>query len=334
VDETRADSIAELEIALREIDRQGAHCPPWLVDRIFRHLLADVTGNTHRTEFCIDKLYAPETSTGRLGLLELRSFEMPPHPRMSLVQQLLLRAFVGWFWKEPLRQAPSHWGTRLHDEFMLPHYIWRDFADVIDDLNRAGYPLRLKWFAPHLEFRYPVLGRVEYAGTELELRVATEPWYVLGEEPGAGGTTRFVDSSVERVQIRVVGMNEGRYVVAANLRRVPLHSTGTAGEHVAGIRYRAWQPPSCLHPTIGVHTPLVIDLVDTWAGRSIGGCTYHVSHPGGRNYETFPVNAYEAEARRNARFFPFGHTPGPMATPSPEDNPRFPKTLDLRREPV
>jgi uncharacterized protein (DUF2126 family) len=256
---------------------------------------------------------------------------MPPHPKMSLAQQLLLRALVARFWKDPYRQRPVQWGTRLHDDFMLPHYVRADFRQVIDELGQAGYPFRHDWFSSHFEFRYPVLGRVSYQGMDLELRMATEPWYVLGEEPGAGGTARYVDSSVERLQIRVGGLNEDRYTVAVNGRRAPLHATGTVGEHVAGVRYRAWNPPSCLHPTIGVHTPLVFDLIDTWAGRSVGGCTYHVGHPGGRNYETFPVNAYEADARRHARFLPFGHTPGPVMTPPCEDNPKFPKTLDLRR---
>src|SRR3989441_77157 len=310
VDETRADSVYELELAFSLISRtSNGECPPWLVDRIFRNLLVDVTGNTHRAEFCIDKLYSPDSATGRLGLVEMRAFEMPPHARMSIAQQLLVRALVAWFWREPYEEKPIRWGTRLHDLFLLPYFVEKDFETVIRDLQQAGYPVDCAWFAPHVEFRFPVYGRACYDGVEVELRQAIEPWYVLGEEPGAGGTTRYVDSSVERMQVRVRGLVSERLAGTCDGRRLPLQPTGTPGAFVCGVRYRAWQPPRGLHPTISVHVPLVFDVVDISAERAIGGCTYHVAHPGGRSYETFPVNSNEAEARRGARFFGFGHTP-------------------------
>jgi uncharacterized protein (DUF2126 family)/transglutaminase-like putative cysteine protease len=333
VDETRPDAVYELEIAFSLIQGNNLDCPPWLVDRIFRNLLVDVTGNTHRAEFCIDKLYSPDSSSGRLGLLEMRAFEMPPHARMSLVTQLLVRSLIARFWKVPFDEKPTRWGTLLHDRFLLPHYVEQDFRLVIAEMNEAGYPINADWFAPQFEFRFPVYGRVCYDGIQIELRQAIEPWYVLGEEPGGGGTTRFVDSSVERLQVLVTGMRSDRYAVTCNGRRLPLHPTGVQGEFVCGVRYRAWQPPRCLHPTIPVHTPLTFDIVDLSMNRSIGGCSYHVAHPGGRNYDTFAVNSNEAETRRRARFFPFGHTPGPIMPPPVQANPEFPATLDLRWQP-
>ena len=351
-DESRGEMLYELEIAFQQMPK-GEVAQPWLVDRLMRNLLIDVTGNTHRAEFCIDKLYSPGSASGRQGLLEFRGFEMPPHYQMALVQVLLIRALVARFWLAPYEKPLVRWGTNLHDRFMMPYYVWQDLKEVVTDLNEFGIPFQLDWLAPFEEFRFPHYGRLQLDDIAIELRWAIEPWHVLGEEVTSLGTARFVDSSVERLQVKVNGINGERYVLACNGRRVPLQSTGKHEEYVAAVRYRAWQPPSALHPTIGLHVPLVFDLIDTWNGRSVGGCTYHVSHPGGRTYDTFPINAFEAESRRVNRFWDHGHTQGtitprpfndairqfypnqqpprPMAPPPEEPASEYPHTLDLRR---
>ena len=353
VDEGREDRLSDLEIAFRQLPKPGDS--PWLIDRVLRNMLTDLTGNTHRAEFCIDKLFNPGSASGRLGILELRAFEMPPHPRMSLVQMLLVRSLVAWFWEQPYDRPLVRWGTELHDKFMLPHFVRADVRDVASQLQSFGIPFNEAWLEPFQEFRFPVYGRVCHDGVEIEVRMALEPWHVLGEEATGSGTARYVDSSVERVQVRIRGMVEERHVLVCNGRRIPLHPTGRRGEFVAGVRYKAWDPWSAMHPTIPIHTPLTFDVVDTWTKKSLGGCVYHVAHPGGRNYEGTPINAFEAESRRVSRFWQHGHTPGVIETAAvngtgrrsmenrpggpavsytevrPEDpSHEFPLTLDLR----
>ena len=283
---------------------------PWVTDRALRHLLTDITGNTHRAEFCIDKLYSPDSARGRLGLLELRGFEMPPHYQMAMVQSLLVRSLVAWFWDQPLRAPLIRHGANLHGRYLLPHFIIQDIADVAADLRAHGIDFDTSWLDPFTEFRFPRVGTAVFDGVEIELRGAIEPWNVLGEESTAGGTARYVDSSVERLQVRLIGADRHRYVVTANGYPIPLLATSNADVQVGGVRYRAWQPPSALHPSITVDTPLRFELIDTASGTSRGGCTYHVSHPGGRAYDNPPVNAVEAESRRGRRFEATGFTPG------------------------
>lgn len=329
VDEARDDSLYELDIALSLLPK-GDSEQPWLVDRVLRDFLTDLTGNTHRSEFCIDKLYAPNLSSGRKGLLELRAFEMPPHFKMSLVQMLLLRTLISFFWKQPYKKKLIRWGTELHDRFMLPHYVWEDFSNVVRDLKDAGYEFELEWFDAFKEFRFPRIGSLNANNMQVDLHTALEPWHVLGEESSEQGTSRYVDSSVERIQVTVHGITGDRYAVTCNGRKVPLRPSGIRGTYIAAVRYKAWQPFSSLHPTIKAHVPLSFDLVDTKYNRSIAGCTYHVSHPGGRSYDSFPVNANSAEARRNSRFITHGKTQGKIHIPMEAPHPDKPYMLDLR----
>ena len=356
IDEARSESLYELELALSRLP-DGESNKPWLVDRLLRNLLIDVTGNTHRAEICIDKLFSPDGPAGRLGIVELRAFEMPPHARMSIVQNLLIRCLISRFWDNPYKGELIRWGTELHDRFMLPHFLWHDIKEVIKDLNAHGYAFDEQWLDAFWEFRFPVLGTRQIDDIKLELRAGIEPWHVLGEEATAGGMARYVDSSLERLQVKVSGYTDSRYKITCNGYTLPLRATAASGEYVVGVRYRAWQPTFALHPDIPVDTPLTFDVIDTWSNRSLGGCSYHVSDPGGRSYDDVPVNANVAEARRLARFDEHQHTPAATiktpvmpagsqfnVTPANEEvithgsidlNPEYPCTADMRwRAPV
>ena len=340
VDEGRAEALYELEIAFAEIARlsAGGAAKPWVPDRALRHLLTDITGNTHRAEFCIDKLYSPDSPRGRLGLLELRGFEMPPHLRMAMVQSLLVRSLVAWFWDEPLRAPLIRHGANLHGRYLLPHFLIHDIADVAADLRAHGIAFETSWLDPFTEFRFPRIGTAVFDGVEIELRGAIEPWNTLGEEARATGTARYVDSSVERIQVRIIGADRHRYVVTANGYPVPLLATDNPDINVGGVRFKAWQPPSALHPTITTDVPLQFELIDLTTGTSRGGCTYHVAHPGGRAYDEPPVNAVAAESRRARRFEATGFTPGKIDLSAIQEKQAriftdigAPGILDLRR---
>jgi len=335
VDEARETSLYELEIAFQQLERlRSSVAPdPQLVDRLLRNLLVDITGNTHRAEFCIDKLYSPDGPTGRLGLLELRAFEMAPHLRMALVQFLLVRALVARFWEKPHHGRLIAWGAALHDRFMLPHYLGADLREVVVELNAAGCAFEFDWLAPFFDFRFPLCGSVACAGVTLELRHGLEPWPVLGEAATAAGTARAVDASLERVQVRLSGMDDKRYALLCNGRRVPLQAAGAAGEFVAGVRFRARAFPAMLHPTISPHVPLAFDIVDLQSGRTIGGCDYHMTAPGEEKYERLPADESEAKARCAARFIARGPAATTLRVPAESPDPGAPCTLDLRRAP-
>ena len=329
VDEARTDALYELDLSFSHLPPHD--CPPYILDGLFRNLLVDVSGNTHRAEFCIDKLFPPEGTGLRAGLLELRAFEMAPHVRMGLLQTLLVRALVALFWQIPFTADLLRWGAALHDRFMLPHFVAADFAEVLAHLNRSGYPFDLAWFAPHLEFRFPRIGSLTVDGLTLELRQALEPWNVLAEETTSAGTGRSVDSSLERMQVKLSGIAQpDRYLATCNGRRIPLHPTGTPGEHIAGIRYRARRLNAALHPTIPVHTPLTFELIDTQTRQAVARCTYFAGRPDGTLHPNRPTTGEEARTRRGERFQIETPSTDPIPLPPEEHNPVFPMTLDLR----
>ncbi|MDP8999235.1 MAG: transglutaminase family protein, partial [Myxococcota bacterium] len=334
LDEARHDALYELEIALQQAHAPRAERvppPPWFADSLFRHILVDVSGNRHRTEICIDKFFDPASPQGRQGIVELRAFEMPPHVRMVVAQVALVRALVASFALAPHVGPLVRWGQVLHDRFLLPTWLWKDFEDVLAHLDRAGLGLPREAYRAFLEHRCPVIGALQTDDVRLELRNAMEPWHVLGEEITAAGTSRYVDSSMERIEVRAEGLVAERHAVTVNGYDLPLRPTGLADESVGGVRFRAWAPPASLHPHLGIHHPLRIEVVDTWARRSLGACAYHVWHPEGRAFDTPPLTRFEAAARRAQRFTIESPSPQPAAVRPASAHRDAPHTLDLRR---
>ncbi|MGZ3422858.1 MAG: transglutaminase family protein [Polyangiales bacterium] len=335
VDEARHDSLYELEIALAKAHQtKPGEAAPWLSDLLFRNLLVDISGNTHRAEICIDKLFDPNTPHGRQGLVELRAFEMPPHPRMAIAQMVLVRALLTAFAARPYEAPLVRFGTSLHDRYLLPYWMWRDFEDVLAFLEGRELGLPADAYRPFLELRCPVVGTLRAGDVRLEVRNAIEPWNVLGEETTASGTSRYVDSSMERIEVRAEGLVAERHAVLVNGYVMPMRATPRRDEHVGGIRFRAWAPPHALHAHLGIHHPVRLDVVDLWAERSIGACAYHVWHPEGRSYDKGPLTSFEASARRAQRFTIEGPLPSPVRARRLSIHDESPYSIDLRRFPI
>jgi uncharacterized protein (DUF2126 family) len=328
VDEARHDALYELELALPRLHDSP---PAWQVDALLRHLLVDVAGSTHRAEISIDKLFDPLTPHGRQGLVELRAFEMPPHPRMLAAQAILIRALLAAFTAAPYAHALVRWGSELHDRFLLPYFLWRDFEDVLAHLAAHGVVLPTDAYRPFVDLRCPLAGALEVGAARIEVRNAIEPWHVLGEEATATGTARYVDSSVERLELRALGLDHERYAIAVNHAIVPLRPGAGRDVQVGGVRFRAWSPPHALHPHLGIHHPLRLDVIDTWARRGVAGAAYHVWHPEGRAFDAPPLTRVEADARRTRRFTIEGPSPWPVRARKVAPHPDQPYTLDLRR---
>ncbi|HEY0189802.1 MAG TPA: transglutaminase family protein [Kofleriaceae bacterium] len=328
IDEARHDALYELELALPRLHESP---PAWQVDGLLRHLLVDVAGSTHRAEISIDKLFDPLTPYGRQGLVELRAFEMPPHPRMLAAQAILVRGVLAALVAAPYKHKLARWGSELHDRFLLPYFLWRDFEDVLAHLAAHGVALPVEAYRPFVELRCPLAGTIEVGAARVEVRNAIEPWHVLGEEATAAGTARYVDSSVERLELRAIGLDTERYAVAVNQVLVPLRPGAGRDVRVAGVRFRAWCPPHALHPHLGIHHPLHIDVIDSWAQRGVAGAAYHVWHPEGRAFDAPPLTRVEADARRTRRFTLDGPSPFPLRLRKAAPHPEQPYTLDLRR---
>lgn len=345
-DEGRDEMLYELSVALDRLP-SGTSDKPWLPDRVLRHLLTDPAGGLKRAEIRVDQLYSPERASQRLGRITINAFESAPETHLAALQALLVLGLIGRFGRHPDSGELRRWGPALHDRFMLPDILWDDLRSVVGDLVAAGYPFQLDWFEPLFERRFPVLGSVPIGPLTLKLRSAHEPWPLLAEEATGAGVARFVDAANERLQVTLSGAHPGRYVLVCNGHRVPLQETATHGEYIAGIRYKISNPPATLHPTVWPVQSLVFDVIDTWSGPVIGGCTYLPPQPQlwgsigtpalppatGEPREAprvFPVPILSMRALgRSGRFLPHGSGLGPMTAPPKIDDEQFPHLLDL-----
>jgi uncharacterized protein (DUF2126 family) len=344
IDESTFEALYELEIACAGAESLGTPQNLALFDLLFRDLLMDRSGNTHRAEISVDKLWNPFAPNGRLGLVEFRAFETHPAPAVQSVTALFVRAILARLAADPFNAPFVRWAGELHDRFFLPAFVWEDLAIICADLRNHGIAFDAEWLRAPWEFRFPKLGefalpvsnlKSEISNPTLVFRQALEAWPLLGESPNAGTVARTVDSSLDRIEARISEAKflEGGLLLANGL---PCAFRATAGGAAAcGIRYRAFYLSPSLQPHVPVHAPLLLEWVDRTTLTVVAAARWHVWNPANSAYAAAPADVTLAAARRAERWEYWPHTIGqPRFVPKIDFPPEGRHTLDLRRYPA